>query len=607
MIHGNIQHLKSSIVIELKGLYDFYIGKDEFLPADLIMKLAYLTSLINREIAVYISRKGKVLDVLVGDHSTVSLPSINERRGQNLLSGVRCIHTHPDGNSSLSSIDISALLTLRLDAMIAVGVKDGKYTNISVGIPTIGQNFAIEKADMLGPFLLDEKDFSVVFKLIEEIDSTLRTNTVRSMLKTEEETAVLVGVSIVAKAAEGVMENSSPESLDELEELAQTANLKVLKKILQKRLSPDPASLIGKGKAAELALLCQSLNADLVIFDEDLSGSQVRNLEEIIGVKVIDRSTLILDIFARRAKSREGKIQVELAQLKYLLPRLIGSGSQLSRLGGGIGTRGPGEKKLETDRRHIRDRIKSLSEELEEVKKRRDLQRENRSKIPVVALIGYTNAGKSTLLNSLCSSDVLAEDKLFATLDPTARKLTLPNGQQIVAIDTVGFIRKLPHDLIEAFKSTLEEAAFADAIIHVIDSSSDEIGIHISVVNNILNELGVLQKPTIAVFNKIDISNTEHLLPYLQGINYYVEISALKETGIDKLLYNITKVLFFKSFEASFMIPYKDSKIISYLHQNAKVIKEDFAEEGTRVTTIVTMPIFEKLKDYIINKVDLYE
>lgn len=600
MIHGNIQSLKASVVVELEQLYELNIGIDQFIPDELVEKLARLTSMINREIAVYISRKGKVLTVIVGDHSTVALPEINVRRGQNLLSSVRCIHTHPDGNSKLSVVDLSCLVALRLDAMIAVGVENGQYTSISVGIPTIGHNFTIEKADLFGPFRLGEKDFSVVFKLIEEIDSALRSNPLRPTTNESEEKAVLVGMDVISQDEPEYSPWSSLESLDELEELAHTAGAKVLDKVLQKRFSLDPAYLIGKGKAEEIALLCQSIGADLVIFDEELSGSQVRNLEEIIGRKVIDRTTLILDIFARRAKSREGKIQIELAQLKYLLPRLTGMGTQLSRLGGGIGTRGPGEKKLETDRRHIRSRIKSLAEELEEVKKRRDLQRENRRRVPVVALVGYTNAGKSTLLNSLCNTDVLVEDKLFATLDPTARKLLLPDGSQIVVVDTVGFIRKLPHDLVEAFKSTLEEAAYADVIVHVVDSSSKEIDTHISVVNNILQDLGAAQKPTIVAFNKIDLVDPVSLVPYLRGIEQYVEISALKNTGVDKLLNIITKMLYFRSFSARFLIPYKEGWVIPFLHQHAKVIDQEFTGRGTKVQAIVNNKIFERLKAYTI-------
>lgn len=598
MIHGNIQSLKKSIIEELQSLYEFKISSNEFLPEELVIKLADLTSRINKEIAVYISRKGKVLDVIVGDHSSVNLPEINERRGKNLLSGIRCIHTHPSGDGRLSSLDLTTLITLKLDGMITVGVMDGKYTNIMVGIPTIGHDFTIEKADLFGPFQLGEKDFSIVFKLIEEIDSALRMNSARPSVDSIEERAVLVGVELIS----GIDENesgSSSESLAELEQLTYSAGAKILKKILQKRFSGDPAYLVGKGKAEELAVLCQTLYANLVIFDQELLGSQVRNLEEVIGVKVIDRTTLILDIFAGRAKSREGKIQVELAQLKYILPRLVGSGMELSRLGGGIGTRGPGEKKLETDRRHIRNRIKSLAEELEEVKKRRTLQRHNRRKTPVIALVGYTNAGKSTLLNNLCGSDVLAEDKLFATLDPTARKLFLPNGIQVVAIDTVGFIRKLPHYLIEAFKSTLEEAAYADAIIHVVDSSSQEIDVHLSVVNNILDDLGASDKPTIAAFNKIDMVSGDTILPYLKGIDNYVEISALKGTGIQDLLDRIAKILDLRSFNSNFLVPYKDSWVIAYLHQNAKVIKQEFIEHGTKITAEVTAPVFEKLKSYL--------
>ena len=599
MIHGNIKSLKASVLHDLEELYNVEVGKDEFLPEQLVLKLADLTSRINKEIAVYINRKGSVLDIIVGDHSTVNLPEINERRGQNLLCGVRCIHTHPSGDSKLSDLDLTALITLKLDGIIAIGVSDDRYITIMAAIPAIGNNFTIENADLFGPFKLGEKDFSIVFRLIKEIDTTLRSNLFHHTQETQQETAILVGTEIISHLSANTPA-SSLASLDELEQLALTAEAKILKKVLQKRFSPDPAYLIGKGKAEELSLLRQSLNANLVIFDEELSGSQLKNLEEIIGTKVIDRTTLILDIFARRAKSREGKIQVELAQLKYMLPRLIGAGTQLSRLGGGIGTRGPGEKKLETDKRHIRTSIKTLTEELEEVHARRDLQRKSRRKTLTVALVGYTNAGKSTLLNTLCNSNVFAENKLFATLDPTARRLGLPNGQQIVAIDTVGFIRKLPHDLVKAFKSTLEEAAYADIIIHVVDSTSHEMDTHISVVNNILNDIGALNKPTIMVFNKIDLKADHQPLPNLPQIDHCVKISALQGIGIDDLLSNITRLLFSNSFEAMFLIPYKDSHLVSYLYENAKIIKKEFAGEGTKITAHITKAIYDKLKKYFV-------
>ena len=295
-----------------------------------------------------------------------------------------------------------------------------------------------------------------------------------------------------------------PESsLDELEELAKTAGAQVIARMTQKRDKPDNATYIGSGKLEELKSFCEDNEVDLLIFDAELSPSQTRNIEDETGVRVVDRTTLILDIFAGRAVSGEGKLQVELAQLKYSLPRLTGKGIQLSRLGGGIGTRGPGETKLESDRRHIRRRISTLEEQLEGLEKRRGNLRSRRAKdgIQTVAIVGYTNAGKSTLMNTLTEAGVLAEDKLFATLDPTSRGLDLPDGRRVMLIDTVGLIRRLPHHLVEAFKSTLEEAASATVILNVCDASSDECAEHLRVTADLLTELGCMNKPIISVMN----------------------------------------------------------------------------------------------------------
>nr|WP_256961570.1 GTPase HflX [Thermoanaerobacterium thermosaccharolyticum] len=312
------------------------------------------------------------------------------------------------------------------------------------------------------------------------------------------EKAVLVGV---------IINDDDNESMDELKELAETAGAEVVGIMTQSRSSVDRNSYIGKGKLSELKQFVDNMDIDLVIINDELSGSQIKNIEDIVNQKVIDRTSLILDIFAKRAKSAEGMLQVELAQLKYRLPRLQGLGNDLSRLGGGIGTRGPGETKLETDRRYIRERIKAIEGKLEDLKKHRELLRGRRRKneIPVVAIVGYTNAGKSTLMNALTDSSVYVEDKLFATLDPTARKLDLPSGREAILIDTVGFIRKLPHDLVEAFKSTLEESKYADVLLHVIDITSKDIKHKIEVVENVLRDLEAIDKPIINVYNKSDL------------------------------------------------------------------------------------------------------
>lgn len=391
------------------------------------------------------------------------------------------------------------------------------------------------------------------------------------------EKAVLVGVITNNN------EETSEITVAELEELAKTAGAEVIGIITQRRPSPDSATYIGEGKLNELADFCHNNEADLVIFDDELSGSQQRNIEQAVGVRVIDRSALILDIFAARAVSSEGKLQVELAQLKYLLPRLSGKGLAMSRLGGGIGTRGPGESQLETDRRHIRRRIEKLESELSEVEKRRRLARERRSKdgYKSVVLVGYTNAGKSTLMNTLTDAGVLSENKLFATLDPTARALELPDGQTVMLLDTVGFIRKLPHHLIKAFRSTLEEAAKADLLLIVCDISDPECFNQLKVSEKLLSEIGGSGIPLIKVYNKCDIVDE-----WQKGDENSVYISAYEKKGIDSLLKLITAKMSDNIIKAELLIPYSDGSLLSFLRENGKILSEEYTESGIKISVI---------------------
>ncbi|WP_031314039.1 GTPase HflX [Caldanaerobacter subterraneus] len=394
---------------------------------------------------------------------------------------------------------------------------------------------------------------------------------------------------------------SSPEdeeTLNELKELAVTAGAEVIGILTQKKKGINKAHYIGKGKLEELKMFVENQQADLVIVNDELTGTQIKNLEDALGVKIVDRTNLILDIFAKRARSKEGMLQVELAQLKYRLPRLVGLGGQLSRLGGGIGTRGPGETKLEVDRRHIRNRIKAIEEKLEELEKHRNLQRQRRKKnqIPVVAIVGYTNAGKSTLLNALTGADAYVEDKLFATLDPTARKLVLPSGREAILTDTVGFIRKLPHDLVEAFKSTLEEVKYADLLLHVIDVTSPDMEEKIKVVEKVLSDLGAIETPRINVYNKIDLLE---IVP--SGNNRDIYISAKNKIGLDRLLEAIEKELFKETEVVSFLFPYEKTREYNYLKERGKVIEEDFDEKGISVKAEVTCEIKERLRNFIIS------
>ncbi len=416
--------------------------------------------------------------------------------------------------------------------------------------------------------------------------------------KQEQERAILAGVHT---GSGDPLKDTTEESINELERLADTAGALVVGTLIQNRPSPENATHLGEGKLEELRLACESLEATLVIFDSELSPIQLKNLEKELGLRVIDRSMLILDIFARHAQSREGKIQVELAQLRYMLPRLMGIGTQLSRLGAGIGTRGPGETRLETDRRHIRRRIHHLQEELSEVRKHRELLRagRNHDKSITVALAGYTNAGKSTLLNALTGAEVYAEDKLFATLDPTVRGFSLEDGRNILLIDTVGFIRKLPHHLIEAFKSTLEEISLADVVLHVVDGSNPEYAEHIQVVNGILTELKAGDKPQVLVLNKADACPEDGLPVSLPGAEKTVKISAKTGAGFGQLICAIGDVAPGKKQKFTLLIPYADGSVLSEIHENHPILKEEYEADGTLVEVLLDAKDYNRFKKYL--------
>ncbi|MCC8068406.1 MAG: GTPase HflX [Ruminococcus sp.] len=388
-------------------------------------------------------------------------------------------------------------------------------------------------------------------------------------------------------------------SMKELEELTKTANAEVVATVIQKRPSFEKATCVGQGRLLEIADICKQLEVDLIIFDHELTATQVRNIEEVTNVRTIDRTTLILDIFAQRARTKEGKLQVELAQQRYRLPRLAGMGVTLSRLGGGIGTRGPGETKLETDKRHIRSRISALEEELKELKKHREFSRKRRKKdnLLCVAIVGYTNAGKSTLINALTDSDIFAEDKLFATLDTTSRGLTLPDGRKILIIDTVGLIRRLPHHLVEAFKSTLEEASSSDLILNVVDVSSSEFKEHLEVTNNLLGELGCNDIPKITVFNKCDRCNYCNAL---STDSTHVKISAKKKLGFEELLNAIAQNLPETSRRIRALLPYDKSSLINKIRLDGKVFSEEYQADGTLIDALVDIKIFHEVEPFIL-------
>ncbi len=398
-------------------------------------------------------------------------------------------------------------------------------------------------------------------------------------LEGRREQAILVGME-----SPEVNPEETAYSLEELGRLADTAGADVLLELTQRRGRPDAATFLGRGKAEELADCCRSLGAGLVIFDRELSAAQARNLENITGVRVIDRTQLILDIFARRARTREGKLQVELAQLNYLLPRLIGRGTELSRLGGGIGTRGPGETRLEVDRRRIRRRIAELDKAIGDVRKHRELLRRSRKEIPVplAALVGYTNAGKSTILKKLTGARVLVEDKLFATLDPTTRRVVLPNNEVILLTDTVGFIRNLPHHLVAAFRATLEEVVEADLLLHIVDASHPDLEGQIEAVNQVLESLDSGSKPCIIVYNKTDLV-PDFQTPLKTNNQPAVAVSALDGRGLDEMLAAVAGILSRRRVRLAYFIPYEKTGVLSLLYEKGQVLREEHGQDGISV------------------------
>jgi len=595
-VNGQIDGLKKSALESLRNLYDIKIPKGEVLTEELVSVLAQVSSSANREISVLTDRKGNVLDVRVGDSNSTGVYQVNARRGEAGLAGVRCIHTHPGGRSTLSDLDISVLRQFHLDMMIALGVLNGKPTEVSAAI--LGED--MQSVEFFGPFNPFDSKINEIAEIVQRTD---RPGKELSVLQREgKERALLIGVETPdTPVIMGVSEANI--SLRELVELAKTAGAEVIDTILQKRPSRDPAFLVGKGKLAEISKIVQEKEIDLIIFDEELSGSQLRNIEDFTNTKVVDRTGLILDIFGQRAKSREGRVQVELAQLNYLLPRLQGHGAALSRLGGGIGTRGPGETKLETDRRHIRRRIDYLKKELSDIRSQRQTVRRERekNKTPVIALVGYTNAGKSTLLNALCSADVFAEDKLFATLDTTTRKLDLGDNTTVLLSDTVGFIRKLPHHLVEAFKSTLEEAVLADLLLIVADASDPYAPDHVRVVNEILADLGATNKPSILVWNKWDLVDKDFHTPFFRDRFIEVNISAVTGYGFEELKEAIKNNLKPETKKLKLRIPFTEGWVLPFLYEKGMVNSVHYEEDVSVVEVEIDKKYLGRISSYVVN------
>ncbi len=571
-VNGNIEGVRDAMLARLDSLYSYELEEGEFLPRELMKILAECSCALNREIAVYITRDGEIVNVAIGTDCDVELTDFRLRRNTSRLSRVRCVHTHPDGDGRLSDVDLSALKIFRYDAMTAVGVKDNEPVIVQTSF--LGENAEVILTPTERWYKLPDTEW---LAQIEESDRLVGREETEEM-EDGREKAVLMGIE-------------SEESLEELARLAETAGAQVVGSFLQKRDKPDSALFIGSGRADELARDCQALEADVCIFDEELTGMQVRNLEEVLRIKVVDRTALILDIFAQRASSAEGKLQVELAQLQYRSARLIGQGLVLSRLAGGIGTRGPGESKLEMNRRRIRERMTELRRRLDELEKQRNLRRKSRERneIPVVALVGYTNAGKSTLLNALTGSDVYVQDQLFATLDAVSRRMETADRTPYLLTDTVGFIRKLPHTLISAFRSTLEEATLADVLVIVSDGASPDMAAQHDTVEQVLEELGATEQKRIEVINKCDEADPPPAFPGA------ILISAKTGAGLDDLKTAIGEAIRGTRAPVTFTIPFSRYGILSEIHALGRVLTEEHTAEGTEITVMIAGEDAERL------------
>jgi GTP-binding protein HflX len=548
---GNTLGLKPNQLRRIEKLYTRRIPPNQILTAEFARQIAELSHETRRQIGVLIDRKGHIEYVMVGDNRRIELPDFKRIRvATGRFRGLRCVHTHLRGED-LTQDDLTDLALLRLDLMAAIDVdpetalpglvRAAHLLPMHAGdLQQVSSSEAYAFLEPKIPSQLDLDFLSLINSLEEEMARNRRVS----------QRAELRDRTILVSVATGPLSDAE-ESMAELSELATSAGVVVQDKIIQRRQAIDPRTVLGRGKLDELLIRALQLGADMVVFDRELAPAQVKSLSEATDLKIIDRSQLILDIFAQRAQSREGKIQVELAQLKYLLPRLItGQDSAFSRLAGGIGGRGPGETKLETDRRRVRDRINRLEKEIEAQRQRRQERRKGRIRngLPIVSIVGYTNAGKSTLLNTLTASDVRAEQRMFATLDPTSRRLRLPREQEVIINDTVGFIRDLPPDLLSAFRATLEEISESSLLIHLVDASNPRFAQQIESVERILRELQLAEIPTVLALNKADLVEADAMQAVFRqvtqkGARDAAVISATDARSIEPLLEKAGAVL----------------------------------------------------------------
>ncbi len=535
-IHGHTTGLKPEQIKRLERFYRRRVPPQSILSYDLAKDMGRLSRETGRQIGLLIDRTGRVAAVLIGDSQKIVIPDVSDYRvAPGRLRGLRCIHTHLDGEP-LTKDDLTDLALLRLDLMAAVTVSNqGMPDRILVAHVLPGKR-GVTSHRQLDPILPSQPDIGCL-ALIHALESELAQKARVQAAGSGGEQALLVSVATTSR-------KEAAASLQELRELAITGGITIIDSVLQMRHRADSRFLMGSGKLKELAIEALQKNATLIIFDQELNPSQIRSITEQIELKVIDRTQLILDIFAQRAQSREGKLQVELAQLKYLLPRLVTKNTAMSRLTGGIGGRGPGETKLEINRRRVRERITRLEKSLRNVQSHRSRQRSRREKrrLPVVSIIGYTNAGKSTLLNTLTRSDVTAENRLFATLDPSSRRLRFPRDMEVIITDTVGFIRDLPKELMVAFRATLEELEAADLLLHVIDINNPRAEQHIQCVDRILEDLHLDHIPCIRVLNKSDRVASEALSPIQRRLKG-TPVSALNRRSLAPLITQMETIL----------------------------------------------------------------
>jgi GTP-binding protein HflX len=566
-IYGNLQGLKSSQLKQLQRLYHIRLPGDRLTTPEFAQRLAAISADIKQPLCTYINRRGQVIRVGVGTPTQTKIPPQElPRYGAERLCGIRCIATHLKPETPKESA-LTAMAIQRLDALVVLNVTESGFERRGGGAtgyvketylahllpPQDVQNLddlprasGFELSWSLSPPLsldiLTKQDF---LDLVEGLEAEFRREFVAQQVDADQDRVLIVGLM-----TDGITPDRFEDGLAEIARLVETAGGEVLQTMRQKRSHPHPQTVIGAGKVQEIALIVQTLGANLVVFDRDLSPAQIRNLESQTGVRVVDRTEVILDIFAQRAQSRAGKLQVELAQLEYMLPRLTGRGQSMSRLGGGIGTRGPGETKLETERRAIQRRIARLQQEVNQLQAHRSRMRQRRQQqeVPTVAVVGYTNAGKSTLLNTLTNAEVYTADQLFATLDPTTRRLPIPDAVtgepiEILLTDTVGFIHELPPSLVDSFRATLEEVTEADALLHVVDLSHPAWQSHIRSVMTILSEMPVTPGPILVAFNKIDQVDSETLTLAQDEFPQGVFVSASERFGLETLRQKLAQLV----------------------------------------------------------------